>query len=642
MLFLTVALCSVYLQVKDHQFINFDDFRYVTENSHVLSGLNLENIKWAFSFSNQEVYYWHPLTWISHMADIQLWGVNSGKHHLSNLFIHIINTLILFFTLRKMTGDLWKSAFVAALFALHPINVDTVAWVAERKNLLSTSFWFLVMLTYCLYVKRPSLFRYMFVAISFIMGLLAKPMLVTLPFVLLLLDYWPLKRISIPTGYSEGLTCVHDYPLQKLINILKSRVFYEKIPLILIAFISIHISTLSLKIDRNIISTKQVPMDLRISNALVSYIKYIQKIVWPHDLAIYYPFPASIPTWQIAGSVIIIVSISVAVLRAYRSHPFLFVGWSWYLGTLVPVSGLYQAGLWPAMADRWAYIPSIGIFIIIAWGLPELLDKWQFKKIALVILTGIVIPILIVCSWMQVGYWKNTITLFEHATKVTENNALANTDLGAALMDKGDLDSAIIHFNEALRIKPHDYLARIDLAKALLDKGDLDSAMIHCNEAIKDNPNYAYNYNVMGLILKRKGEMLKAVYYYSKAIQLESNYFNAYNNLGVAYVDLHRFNDAIRQFSKVIELDPKNDVAFVHLGVCLIYQGRLNEAIQQFHKALQINPNSLEAHYNLGIALMSQGKKDEAIDQFKLVLIIDPGNIQAQKILSMLLSSRNK
>ncbi len=466
-MFLIIALCSLYLQVKDHQFIVFDDYLYVTENSHVLSGLNLGNIKWAFTLSEKNETYWHPLTWISHMVDIQLWGMNAGKHHLTNLFLHIIDTLLLFFVLRGMTGALWKSAFVASVFAFHPINVDTVVWIAERKNLLSTCFWLIAMLAYFYYTKRPVLLRYMVVVFSFILGLLAKPMLVTLPFVLLLVDYWPLGRIDL--GQSSTAAGVNqNYPAMKTLStFLKSRIVLEKIPLIFISILSFCVSMVSVRYAANTTTFEQVPMGLRIENAMVSYITYVGKAIIPHSFAVYYPFPKMIPSWESAGAFFLVMLISGLVLLTYRRYPYLIVGWLWYISTLVPVIGLIQSGLWPAIADRWAYVPLIGVYIMIAWGLPELLDKWQFKKIALATLTGIVVPILIVCSWIQVGYWKNSITLFEHALKVTANNYVAHNNLAVALIDIGDFDSAVKHCIEALRINPNYANPHINLANAL-------------------------------------------------------------------------------------------------------------------------------------------------------------------------------
>ena len=607
-IFLIILTCSVYLQTKNNDFVSVDDNFYVTENEHIISGITLENIKWAFSLSGEEKNYWHPLTLISHMLDIQLWGLDAGKHHLTNLFLHIINTLLLFLVLRVMTGSQWKSAFVAALFALHPINVDTVAWIAERKNLLSTCFWFIVMLTYFNYTKRPSLIRYLLVVISFIMGLLAKPMLITLPFVLLLLDYWPLDRLSFSHIGSGSSIQSHKSVISSLGDLPKSRVILDKIPLILLSFLSVYVSTLSLKLSIyvNIISYEQIPIGLRIGNALVSYIAYIGKAIWPHNLAVYYPFPQSIPFWQSFGAFLLIVFISAIVIVTSRRHPYLLVGWLWYAGTLIPVSGLYQSGIWPAMADRWAYVPFIGIFIMVAWGVPELLEKWRLQKYYLFTLAGASLSILMIYSWIQVGYWKNSDTLFEHCIKVTVNNDVAH----------------------------------LWLAKTLIGEGDLDGAAKHCNEALKVAPNDKYINLIMGEIFIMKGDISKAVSYYTKAILIDPTYEDAYNSLGVAYMHQKRFDGAIKMFSKVLEIKSENASANVNMGICLESQGRVNEAIHYFNNALQIKPNLSEAHYNLGNALLSQGKIDKAVEQYRKVLITDPNYWDAQQKLIKLLANK--
>jgi len=604
-IFLILSTCFIYFQVKDHEFIDLDDKIYITENPYILSGLTLENIKWAFSISNKtDKTYWLPLTWISHMLDVQLWGIDAGGHHLTNLCLHIINTLLLFFILKKMTGAIWKSAFVASLFALHPINVDTVAWVAERKNLLSTSFWFIALLAYTTYAKRPNLTRYLVVIISYIIGLLAKPMLITFPFVLLLLDYWPLGRIKM---HSKGSMWSCNNFMNNLIEVLKLQVIVDKIPMILITFISIYISVLSVKPMNATITMKNIPMDVRISNALVSYIAYIWKFIWPFNLAVYYPFPSTIPYWQGAGAFLMIVLISTAVLRAHGKYPYLPVGWFWFIGTIIPVSGIYQVGFWPAMADRWAYIPFIGLFIMVAWGVPELLEKWRHKKQFIIILSGISLSILMILSWKQLGYWQNSELLFEHNIEVNKN----------------------------------DGLTHLLLAKTLISQGDLDKAIIHCNESIKIDPSDAGPYNILGRIFRDKGELSKSVFYCSKAIQIDPSFIDAYNTLGVTFMHQDNFSDAIRMFSKVLEIEPGNEPANINMGMCLKKQGNVDEAIRYFHKALLTKPDSSVAHYYLAETLLSQGKIDESIDQYKSILKLDPNNMEVQMTLSNLSAKRD-
>ncbi len=358
-LFLIVATLAVYWQVGDHEFINFDDNLYVTENRHVQAGLTFEGIKWALTTT--DVAYWHPVTWLSLMLDYELYGLNSRGYHLTNLLFHILSTLLLFVVLKRMTGAHWQSAFVAALFALHPLNVESVAWVVERKNVLSTFFWMLTVWTYARYAERPKLNRYLLILPPFALGLMAKPMLVTLPFVLILLDYWPLGRLQLnvlPTIWGER------------------GVLWGKVPLLALSAVSIYLSSLS--IERG--CSEPASMSLRIANALVSYVGYIGKMIWPHNMAVFYPPPDMVPIWQAVLAALFLVFVSVLVIRTARQRPYLAVGWLWYIGTLVPAIGLVRAGLWLAMADRFAYVPFIGLFVMIAWGVCRPHSKVALSK----------------------------------------------------------------------------------------------------------------------------------------------------------------------------------------------------------------------------------------------------------------------
>jgi tetratricopeptide (TPR) repeat protein len=434
---------------------------------------------------------------------------------------------------------------------------------------------------------------------------MSKPMLVTLPFVLLLLDYWPLNRLDLdPSG---GMGKKHELRSHGICWSRIPRLIVEKIPMIVLAVLS---SSLTIIVQHKVGALKSFkifPFSVRISNAIISYVAYLGKMVWPLNLAVFYPYPKQFSILTVVMCLLLLIAITVLVVMSVRRLPYLVTGWFWYLGTLVPVIGIVQVGI-QSMADKYTYIPLIGIFVMIAWGIPELLDKWQFKKIALATLTGIVIPILIACSWMQVEYWKNDNMLYGHALNVTMNNELAHYNLACALMDQGDLDSAIKECAEALRI----------------------------------SPNHAVAYNLMGQILKMKGDLSKAINYYSKAIQNAPTYAEAYNNLGVAFMYESRFSDAIKMFSKVLELEPGNVAADVNMGSCLKFQGRVNEAIHYLKKALQIRPDLLAAHYFLGEALFLQGKIDESIIQYKKIMQMDPDNKSADQILNKLLINKDR
>jgi len=383
---------AVYWPTGQHQFVSFDDDLYVTDNRYVQNGFSPKSLGWAFTFKDKEDIYWHPLTWLSHMLDCELYGLEAGFHHITSLIIHTLNVLLLFLLFNRMT-----------------LNVDSVAWIAERKNLLSTAFWMLTSLCYVYYSRRPGLRPYLLTLLLFCLGLLAKPMLVTLPFVLLLLDYWPLGRFR--PHQPRGIT-----PL---------RLILEKVPFFALSIGSIYVSSLSLTAYKGFISTASVPLTLRIENALVSYVTYMAKMIWPAPLAVFYPYPEGIAGWKVIGAGAVLAGVSALSLWAWRRAPYLLVGWLWFLGTLVPVSGLLQAGLWPAMADRWAYVPLIGLFVMTAWGVPDLLGQWRHRRNVLAASALVFLVGLGICAARQVSHWKNSVTLFSHAVAVTPQNWLA-------------------------------------------------------------------------------------------------------------------------------------------------------------------------------------------------------------------------
>ena len=532
-LFLVIAILVVYWQMNYHEFINFDDASYILENQHVQKGLTSESISWAFGFT--DLVYWMPLTWLSHMLDCQIYGLIPGMHHRTSLIFHIVNSILLFFVLQKMTGALWKSAFVAALFALHPINVESVAWVAERKNLLSTFFWMLTMLAYVYYTSHPNLYRYFLTFLLLMLGLMAKPMLVTLPFVLLLLDYWPLGR----------------FRQQSTFNLI-----FEKIPFFALSAVSAYISSISVQRYGIVVSMELVPMKLRLANALVSYVQYIEKMIWPKNLAIFYPFPDTLPIWQVFGAGLFLVSISFLVLLNFRKKPYLCIGWLWFLGTLIPVIGLKQAGLWPAMADRWAYVPLIGIFLIISWGIPELVSKWRHKKIGLALAATVLLLILMTVTWLQVRCWTNSVSLFKNAFEVTANSYIVHFKLGEALTETDKTEEAISHYREVLRLKPGYAHAHHNLGVILEDQGRTNEAMNHYIAALKINPKLERTHNNLGGILNSKGERDKAVKHYFYALRLNNDFAEAYNNIGVVLALKGKFNRAIVFFRIALRIKP--------------------------------------------------------------------------------------
>jgi len=552
-LLLVILTLSVYLQVKNHEFINFDDNEYVTDNRHVRAGFTLKGITWAFTAIHSS--NWHPLTWLSHMLDCQIFGMNPGWHHLTNLFFHILSTLLLFIVFKKMTGNLWQSGLVAFLFALHPLHVESVAWIAERKDVLSTFFWMLTMWSYIYYVKAPGVKRYLLVLFLLALGLMCKPMLVTIPFVLILLDYWPLGRIQI------------KHP--------DKNILLEKIPFFVLVAISSMATFLVQKHSGSVSSLEIMPINTRIANALVSYGAYIVKMIWPSDMAALYPHPGIIPWWKVLVSSIFLISISYLSIRAIKKYPYFTVGWFWYIGTLIPVIGIVQVGA-QSMADRYTYIPLIGIFIIISWGISEIITRWPHIKTALIAITSVILFALMSITFLQVRYWKSSITLFEHALDVTSNNYLLHNNLGIALQKLGRADEAMEHFLETLRIHPEFEDAHSNLGVILAGKGRTDEAIKHYLEALRINPKSEEAHNNLGFDLQKQGRIDEAIGHYLKALRIKPDFEEAHYNLGNA----------------------------------LFRKGDIDGAIACFQNVLQINPNSIQAKNNLNklLTIKKQGK----------------------------------
>ena len=468
---LALASLIAYEPVHRNKFINYDDNDYVAENPYVRSGITRESVIWAFT--TRHASNWHPLTWLSHMLDCQFFGTNPLWHHLMNLLFHVANTLLLFWVLKRMTGALWPSAFVAAVFALHPLHVESVAWAAERKDVLSGFFWMLTIAAYVRYAERPGIARYLLVFSALCLGLMAKPMLVTLPFVLLLLDYWPLGRF-------QGR---HAATIYRLIG--------EKAPLFALAAVSSVVTYIAQRGAGAVLLGQKLPLKLRAANAAVSYVSYIGKMIYPSRLAALYPHQASrLPLTQPIVCLVILIIVSAGIIYAARRARFLAVGWLWYLGTLVPVIGLIQVGV-QAMADRYTYLPSIGIFIIVAWGAAGLLAGWRYRKIVLAISASIVLAALLLCTRMQVRHWQNSFTLFGHTLEVTERNYIMQNNYGNLLYQNGHPAEAAAHFEEALRINPKHTGALNNLGVISYSQGRIGWAIAHWTKAEKLKPNSA-------------------------------------------------------------------------------------------------------------------------------------------------------
>jgi tetratricopeptide (TPR) repeat protein len=527
-LVLAAITVAVFGQTTGFGFLNYDDSIYVYENAKVTAGLSLKGLAWVFTHADCNLY--HPLTMLSLMADYQFHGLRAGGYHLTNVLLHTASVILLFLILRQMTGALWRSAFVAAVFAIHPLRVESVAWVAERKDVLAAFFFMLTLGAYVHYVRKPnSPARYLMVVLAFVAGLLSKPTVVMLPFVLLLLDYWPLNR----------------FEPRKL-----SRLVLEKIPLLALTAGACAMTVLAA--EKLIVPSAHISMASRIGNALVSYAVYLRQMIWPVDLAVFYPRPATgYPAWTVALSLLLLALITGGVLAFQRKRRWLLVGWLWYLGMLLPMIGLVHVGEF-AHADRYTYLPQIGIYLAVAW----LVAEWQVNRVALAVLLAGVVIILTLCAKNQAAHWKNSETLWTHTLASTTNNNVAHVNLGADLVKEGRLDEAISHYREALQINPGYGKLDYNLGIALLKEGKVDEAIIHLQRAVQINPDDADAHNNLGIALRQKGRLDEAINQYQEALRINPRFAKAHYNLGNALGQKGNVAEAIAQFQQALEIEP--------------------------------------------------------------------------------------
>jgi Flp pilus assembly protein TadD len=587
---LAVVTFGIYAQVIGHRFIHFDDTAYITENPMVNRGVTLGGLAWAF----RTFYYgyWHPLTWIAHMIDSQLFGMFAGGHLLVNALFHVADTLLLFWFLLRTTGARWASALVAALFALHPLHVESVAWACELKSTLSTFFGLLSLIAYVRYAEAPSIRRYAWVAIMLAFGLLTKPMLVTWPFVMLLLDYWPLGRSC---SHRPVARCDRDAPQGRgySASVAKSwrGLVVEKIPLFVLVTASAVVTTISASHNAAVLTLAREPIGLRLSNALVSYAKYLLRAFWPNDLAVYYPFPkAGIPAWQVVGAALLLMGITAFCFFQSRKHSgAIIVGWLWFLGTLVPVIGLLQAGA-QTMADRYFYIPSIGLFIAIVFGLADIAERRRIAPGLSAAMANVVLVVLAIVTNAQIHLWRDSFTLFEHTLAVTPPNPLIEYDLGVAFAESNRYDEAAPHFEKAVQLRPNDYMPLL----------------------------------YMGITRFYQDRLPEAIEYAQAAIRSWTDSGRAHDLLGMALAKQNRNEAALDEMRRAVELAPKDGDIRNDLGLALAQLGRIPEAIDEFHEAVRLNPHSAQAHNNLGVALLASGKASESIPEFEMTLRLNP------------------
>jgi tetratricopeptide (TPR) repeat protein len=615
---LAAVTFAVYLPVRNYEFVRYDDDAYVTENQTIHSGLTWQNIKWAFTTG--DAANWHPLTWLSFMLDCQLFGVKSGPFHLVNVLFHIANTLLLFIVFNRMTKAFWQSAFVAALFALHPLHVESVAWIAERKDVLSTLFWLLTMLAYTRYAERPSVGRYFLVLVLFILGLMSKPMVVTLPFVLLLLDYWPMKRINFKFSIRNSLL--------------------EKLPLIILSAVS---SIITFIVQKKGGAMVVIPFKERIANTTISYLTYIGKMFWPAHLAVLYPHPAGfIPAAKAISYAVMLILITILLLYYGRRYKYLAVGWLWYLGTLVPVIGIVQVGS-QAMADRYTYIPLIGLFVIIAFTAAELAQKIPFRKIFLTALAAAVLIACVIVTSIQLKFWENSFLLFEHALAVIESNRVMQNNLANVLIDQGKTEDAAGLVSKALKSIPDSPEMHNNFGNALRWLGRKDEAIAHFKFALEIDPSFSEARYNLGLTLADEGKYNEAIEQFNIYLGSDVNLAQFHQDLKTVLVKEGSIDDAIIQRLKKTLASKPNLVEVVsYLGYAVAQSGKPDQAVEYYHLALQIEPNNIRTHGWLALALASIGKIDESIEQCRIVIAARPDDAEMHTNLGMLLQNQGK
>jgi len=656
--FLVLAVLVVFGQTARFKFVNFDDDLNVYENSVVQKGLSAHAVAWAFS--HEQVFNWVPLTTLSHMLDCQIFGQHAGGHHAVNVLLHAANAVLLFLVLRRMTGSLWRSAFVAAVFAVHPLRAESVAWVTERKDVLSGLFFMLAIRAYVNYVgkwrasslassfgkstevgkaaedvesRKQKLF-YALTLVFFALGLLAKSMVATLPFVLLLLDFWPLNRMPNAECRMQnsdgGEQRDRSLPFWSLVR--------EKIPLFLLSAGACVAAALAPGLV--ITDAHRLPLLERIANALVSYVIYARQMVFPAGLAVVYPYtPGGEPMWKACAALVVLAGISAGVVACRKKRPWLLTGWLWYLGMLLPVIGVVQISYDATHSDRYTYLPGIGLSIAGAWAVWDWGKRWGQRPGIWGDLMLAVIVLLAYLGCIQTSYWKESQTLWTHALNCTTGNSLAHYSLGMAFLDKGEKEEAIQQFRNALEIKPDYAEVRNNLGHALFDQGEKEEAIAQYRKAIEIKPDYVKARYNLGYALAKEGLTEEAIAQYRKAVEIEPDFVMARNNLGVALDQHGDTEEAIAQYRKVLEITPDNAVALNNLGLALARKGQVDEAILSYRHAIKINPKYADAYGNLGLALAQKGETRQAIESWQQSLAIKPDQPSVQNNLAWLLAT---
>jgi protein O-mannosyl-transferase len=654
---LLLAVGLVFGQTVRYDFINFDDTVNVYLNPHVTGGLTVEAAKWAFAERYAES--WVPMTTISHMLDCQFYGLNAGGHHLTNVLLHAATAVLLFLVLRQMTGRLWPSAFVAAVFAVHPLRVESVAWVTERKDVLSGLFFVLTLGAYVYYVRRPfSLSRYLVVFILFALGLMAKPMLVTLPFVLLLLDYWPLGRVTVPAARYQGgvggnASAIPSTrapvrrngesvpPKRRWRLEIVARLVVEKLPLLALSVFICLMTVWSYGSDGLDLFKYQQHTTLlwRVGNVLITCVSYLGMFAYPADLAFPYPAPSvDLSLWRLFGALFVLAVATSLALVTRRRCPYLLVGWLWYLGMLVPPSGIVQHT--PVMmADRFTYLPQIGLCIALTWGLADALQSWASRRAVYGVVAALLLAIWAGCAWRQAAFWRDDMALWNHTLACTTGNALAHQALANTYMSLGQMDKAVDQYQAAIAIVPDHATNHYNLGVALAGLGRTDEAVEHYQATLQFKPDYAEAHNNLGNILLTRGQLELALSHFRQALSAAPRFAEARCNAGNVWYLRGRFDDAIAEYRQALEADPDYGLAHYCLGIALAKRGRLDEAITEYRMALATKTElTPQIHNTLGRALVAHGQPDEAVGHFREALAIQPDFVEARRNLDRVLA----
>ncbi len=680
---LALVTLACYWPVTAHSFVHFDDPIYICNNPPVKAGLTCSGVLWAFQSGYAS--NWHPLTWISHMVDCQFYGLNPAGHHLTNLLFHIANTLLLFGFLQRATGSVWRSAFVAALFAWHPLRVESVAWASERKDVLSTFFFLLTLWAYWRYTEMLAMkrhgsvsrnqasespsansgsgatecgllttrdaSRYYILSLGFfVLGLMSKPMLVTLPFVLLLLDFWPLRRMKQAGGRIQNTEASDTFhasrlPVQRRIANRKSQILLpllrEKVPFFALAVAASVVTYLVQRTGGAMTSLEVLPWQSRIAHALITYVRYLSFTLWPAQLAVLYPYSRHLLPASVAAAAFLLLALSGLFLLCARRQPFLIVGWLWFVGTLVPTIGLVQVGA-QSMADRYTYIPSIGLCLLLVWGVTALLGSGLRKRFSLSAAAVVALVSYSVCTRCQLKYWQDSERLYRHAIAATKDNYVAYHWLGCVLDVGKTSDEALACYAEAVRLKPNYPEGQYDLGSTLMKLGRLDEAVQHLGAAIKHDPTFAHAHINLAKALLEQGQLDQAVSHFSKAVDLTPGDPEAQYNLGTVRLMQAKPEQAIACFAEALRLKPDYGEAHGNLGVVLMQQGKLSEGAAHLAAALRLNPNNPDAHNNLGLALLELNHPREAADQFAEALRLSPDAVGPHYHLAIALIREDK